>query len=42
MIGLPNETHKDLENTIDFLNKHSIKVLKIHNVYVVKNSKLED
>ena len=42
MIGLPNETHEDLENTIDFLNKHSIQGLKIHNVYVVKNTKLED
>ena len=42
MIGLPNETKKDLENTISFLNQFSIQGLKIHNTYVVKNTKLAD
>ena len=42
MIGLPNETQADLENTIHFLNQHSIQGLKIHNVYIVQNTKLAD
>lgn len=40
MVGLPNETKKDLENTVKFLNKHDIQGLKIHSCYVVKNTKL--
>ena len=40
MIGLPDETQIDLENTIRFLNKHNIQGIKIHNVYVIKNTKL--
>ena len=42
MIGLPNETKEDLENTIDFINKHDIQGLKIHSTYVIKNTKLAD
>ncbi len=42
MIGLPNETHEDLENTVKFLNQHNIQGLKIHSCYVVKNTKLAD
>ena len=42
MIGLPNETQTDLENTINFLNQHSIQGLKIHNVYIIQNTKLEE
>lgn len=42
MIGLPDETMDDLANTIDFVNKHSIDGIKIHNVYVVKNTVLAD
>jgi len=40
MIGLPDETQKDLENTIEFINKHRINGIKIHSTYVVKNTKL--
>ena len=40
MIGLPDETMDDLANTIDFVNRHSIDGIKIHNVYVVKNTVL--
>lgn len=40
MVGLPNETDKDLKNTVDFINKHNIKGLKIHCTYVVKNTEL--
>jgi len=42
MIGLPGETIDDLANTINFVNKHSIDGIKIHNVYVVKNTVLAD
>lgn len=42
MIGLPGETLEDLQNTINFVNNHNINGIKIHNVYVVKNTKLEE
>lgn len=42
MVGLPNESEKDIKNTIDFLNNHNISGLKIHSCYVVKNTKLEE
>ena len=42
MIGLPNETQTHLENTIQFLNQHSIQGIKIHNVYVIQNTKLAE
>lgn len=41
MIGLPNETHIDISNTVSFLNKHNIQGLKIHSCYIVKNTGLE-
>ncbi len=40
MIGLPNETHKDLENTVNFINNHKLKGLKIHSTYIVENTVL--
>ena len=42
MIGLPHETMEDLSNTIDFVNRHTVNGIKIHNVYVVKNTVLAD
>ncbi len=42
MIGLPNETFKDIKNTVSFVNKHNIQGLKIHSTYVIKNTKLAD
>lgn len=42
MIGLPNENKQDLINTVEFLNKHNIKGLKIHSCYVVENTVLAD
>lgn len=42
MIGLPNENHYDLVNTIDFINQHNIQGIKIHSTYVLKNTKLEE
>ncbi|MCR5146093.1 MAG: TIGR01212 family radical SAM protein [Clostridia bacterium] len=42
MIGLPGETLHDLDNTIRFVNNHTINGIKIHNVYVVKNTVLAD
>lgn len=40
MIGLPNETLEDLENTIKFLNQHDIQGIKIHSTYIIKNTQL--
>ena len=42
MVGLPNETFEDIQNTVDFINQHSIQGLKIHNTYVVENTVLAD
>ena len=42
MIGLPGETHTDLENTIKFINNHDVQGIKIHSTYVVKNTILEE
>lgn len=42
MVGLPNETKKDLKSTVEFINKHKIQGLKIHSCYVVKNTALCD
>lgn len=40
MIGLPEETFEDVKNTVDFLNHHNIQGLKIHGVYVMRNTVL--
>ncbi len=40
MVGLPEETFKDIENTVKFINMHHIQGLKIHSTYVVKNTVL--
>ena len=42
MIGLPNETKTDLENTVNFINQHNIQGIKIHSTYIVKNTKLNE
>ena len=38
MIGLPNETSKDIEDTVEFINNCDIQGLKIHSTYIVKNT----
>ncbi|MCI9063315.1 MAG: TIGR01212 family radical SAM protein [Clostridia bacterium] len=40
MVGLPGETKVDLQNTVDFINKHNIQGLKIHSTYVIKDTVL--
>lgn len=40
MIGLPSETHQDIENTVKFLSKHNIQGIKIHSTYIVEDTKL--
>lgn len=42
MIGLPTETFEDIKNSIEFINKHDIKGIKIHSTYIVKNTILAD
>ena len=40
--GLPNETKKDMLNTIDFINKLPVKGIKIHYLNILKNTALGD
>lgn len=40
MVGLPEETHKDVMDTVDFINKHKVQGVKIHSTYVVENTEL--
>ena len=40
MVGLPNETHKNIEETVKFINNLDIQGVKIHSTYVVKDTKL--
>lgn len=40
MIGLPNESHKDIENVVNFLNKHNIQGVKIHSTYITRDTNL--
>ena len=42
MVGLPYETHEDIMNTVDFLNKHKLQGIKIHSTYVVENTYLAE
>ena len=41
MVGLPNETLKDIENTVNFINLQNIQGIKIHSTYITKNTTLE-
>lgn len=41
MIGLPNETMEDIENTIKYINKLKVQGIKIHSTYVTKGTVLE-
>lgn len=40
MIGLPNENFEDLQDTVNFINKHNIQGIKIHSTYIVDNTVL--
>ena len=42
MVGLPGESFKDIDDTVNFINSHNIQGLKIHCTYVVKNTILAD
>lgn len=42
MVGLPNETFEDIQDTVKFINHHHIQGLKIHNTYVIENTVLAD
>ena len=42
MVGLPNETFEDVQDTVNFINQHHIQGLKIHNTYVIENTVLAD
>lgn len=40
MVGLPGETKKDIQDTINFINAHKLQGVKIHSTYVVENTEL--
>lgn len=40
--GLPHETKQDMYNTIDYLNNLDIQGIKIHSLFVLKNTKLNE
>ena len=40
MVGLPGESHKDIINSVNFINKLDIQGLKIHSTYVTNDTKL--
>ena len=40
MVGLPNETEKDLKETIKLINNLKVMGIKVHSTYVIKNTKL--
>ena len=42
MVGLPNETQKDILDTISLINSLPIHGIKIHSTYVLKNTKLNE
>lgn len=42
MIGLPNETHQDIINTVNYLNECNYQGIKIHSTYIIKNTLLEE
>lgn len=42
MIGLPDETDKDIENTVKYINSLNIQGIKIHSTYIAKNTILEN
>ena len=41
MVGFPGETDEDIKNTISYLNSLPIDGVKIHSLYVMKNTQLE-
>lgn len=42
MVGLPGETKQDIQDTVDFINKHKLQGVKIHSTYVVENTVLAE
>lgn len=42
ILGLPGETISDVQNTVNFLNQHKLWGIKVHSIYVMKNTALEE
>ena len=40
MVGLPNETHEDIVNTVNFINTLNYQGIKIHSTYIEKDTGL--
>ena len=41
MVGLPNETKKDIEDIVKYINNLKVQGIKIHSTYVAKGTELE-
>ena len=41
MLGLPNESIKDIKNTVKYINNLEINGIKIHSTYILKETVLE-
>ncbi len=41
ILGLPGETHDDMMQTAQFLNHHKVAGVKIHNLFILKDTYLE-
>ena len=42
MVGLPQESYCDIQNTVAFINSHKLLGLKIHSTYIVQNTILAE
>ena len=42
MVGLPQESYSDIQNTVAFINSHKLLGLKIHSTYIVQNTILAE
>lgn len=40
ILGIPNENHNDMMATVDYLNKHNVGGVKIHNLHILKDTQL--
>lgn len=42
IIGLPNEGEREIDSTVDLINKSASSGIKIHSIYVMKGTRLEE
>ena len=42
IVGLPGESIEDVKNTVDYINRFDLFGIKIHSIYVMKGTRLEE